>query len=193
MRKHRFQDTNHPGCAGGLVAVAYMRAAAAFVRSYDEATLACLRGPLGNVSPPRLDALATRMAQLPLHIDGLCLGSAETPRIAVHWATVLWFDASAELRLRLPRSSSDIAVDELVYADDTMVVAVDASRAETYMSCIASAGMDYGLCFNWRKVEASPIRCNFRVLKPDGCSIECKSSMICLGSLAGRIVTDLAI
>ena len=48
--------------------------------------------------------------------------------------TVLLFDASAELHLRLPRSSSDIAVDELVYADDTMVVAVDASRAETYMT-----------------------------------------------------------
>ena len=44
--------------------------AAAFARSYDEATLACLRGPLGNDSRPRLDALATRTAQLPLHIHG---------------------------------------------------------------------------------------------------------------------------
>ena len=63
---------------------------------------------------------------------------------------MLLFDAFAKLHLRLPRSSSDIAVDELVYADDTMVVAVDASRAEVYMSCIASAWMDYGL---WRKVR----------------------------------------
>ena len=62
--------------------------------------------------------------------------------------TVLLFNASAELHLRLPRSNSDIALDKFVYADDTMVVAVDASRAETYMSCIASAGVDYGLCFN---------------------------------------------
>ena len=107
---------------------------------------------------------------------------------------VLLFDASAELHLRLPRSSSDIAVDELVYADDTMVVAADASRAETYMSCIASAGMDYDLCFNWRKVEALPIRCNFRVLIPDGCPIECKSSMVYLGSLldgSGDIGSEL--
>ena len=64
-----------------------------------------------------------------------------------------------------------------------MVVAADASWAETYMSCIASAKMDYGLCLNWRKVEALPIRCNFRVLQPDGCPIECKSSMIYLGNL----------
>ena len=107
--------------------------------------------------------------------------------------TVLLFDTSAEMHC-VPRSSSDIAVDELVYADDPMVVAVDASRAETYMSCIASAGMDYGLCFNWCKVEALPIRCNFRVLKPDGCPIECKSSMIYLGSLldgSGDIGSEL--
>ena len=42
--------------------------------------------------------------------------------------TVLLFDVSAKLHLRLPRSSSDTAVDKHVYADDTLVVAVDASR-----------------------------------------------------------------
>ena len=65
--------------------------------------------------------------------------------------TVLLFDVSAKLHLRLPRSSSDTAVDEHVCADDTMVVAVDASRVESYVSAIAPAGMDYGSCFNWRK------------------------------------------
>ena len=51
------------------------------------------------------------------------------------------------------------------------------------MSCIARAGRDYGLCFYSRKAEALPIRCSFRVLKPDACPIARKSSMICLRSL----------
>ena len=108
--------------------------------------------------------------------------------------TVLLFDASADLRLRMPRSETDVPIDELVYADDTMVVAFSASRAEVYMDCIAQAGGDYGLCFNWRKVEAMPIRCVFNVLKPDGHPVACKSSLVYLGSLldnAGDIGPEL--
>ena len=108
--------------------------------------------------------------------------------------TVLLFDASADLRLRTPRSETDVPVDELVYADDTMVVAFSASRAEVYMDCIAQAGGDYGLCFNWRKVEAMHIRCVLNVLKPDGHPVACKSSLVYLGNLldnAGDIGPEL--
>ena len=52
-----------------------------------------------------------------------------------------------------------------------MVVACTASRAETYVDCLARAGGHYGLRFNGHNVEAMPIRCSFNVLKP-----ECKSS-----------------
>ena len=96
--------------------------------------------------------------------------------------TVLLFDTSADLRLRMPHSEADLPVDELVYADDIMVVAFPTSRAEAYTDCIARAGGDYGLCFNWRKVEAMPIRCVVNVLKPDGHPVECKSSLVYLGS-----------
>ena len=61
--------------------------------------------------------------------------------------TVLLFDASADLRLRMPHSEADLPVDELVYADDIMVVAFPTSRAEAYTDCIARAGGDYGAVF----------------------------------------------
>ena len=44
-------------------------------------------------------------------------------------------------------------------------------------------GGDHGLCFNWRKVDAEPMRCVSNVLGPDGHPVECKSSLVYLGSL----------
>ena len=38
---------------------------------------------------------------------------------------------------------------------------------------IARAGGDDGLCFNWCKVEALPIRCVVKILKTDGHLVEC--------------------
>ena len=73
---------------------------AAFARSHDEAVLGCLRELLANDSPPVLDALATKKAQLPLHFGGLGLRSAETSRIAAHWAS--WADTLPTLRGRHP-------------------------------------------------------------------------------------------
>ena len=73
---------------------------AAFARSHDEAVLDCLRELLANDSPPLLDALATKRAQLPLHFGGLGLRSAETSRIAPHWAS--WADTLPRLRGRHP-------------------------------------------------------------------------------------------
>ena len=73
---------------------------AAFARSHDKAVLGCLRELSANDSPPLLDALATKGAQLPLHFGGLGLRSADTSRIAAHWAS--WADSLPTLRGRHP-------------------------------------------------------------------------------------------
>ena len=41
--------------------------------------------------------------------------------------------------------------NDLVYAKGTLVVAVEQERAELHMNCIARAGSNYALTFNWKK------------------------------------------
>ena len=100
---------------------------AAFARSHDEAVLGCLRELLANDSPPLLDALATKRAQLPLHVGGLGLRSAETPRIAAHLAS--WADTLPTLRGR-----------HLVVVDGLLSQAASQRRgAGGLLPCVAAA------------------------------------------------------
>ena len=42
---------------------------------------------------------------------------------------------------------------------------------------------NYGLLFNWRKLEVLPVGCDAFISKPDGQFIECKGSVFCLGAV----------
>ena len=97
--------------------------------------------------------------------------------------TVLLFDASAKFAMEVEtRQPCVLPVNELVYADDTLVVATDPCRAETHMRCIAAMGMNYGLRLNWKKCEVLPIGCEASIAAPDGSYLTCKSSISYLGS-----------
>ena len=74
-------------------------------------------------------------------------------------------------------------VRELVYADDTLIVATNPEQADDYMKTIAQAGANYGLKYNWKKLEVLPIRCEARILKPDGAIVEQKASIVYLGCI----------
>ena len=55
--------------------------------------------------------------------------------------------------------------------------------------------MEYGLVFNWDKLESMPVRCENIIRKADGTLVKTKSSMVYLGSLLsndGRIGSELA-
>ena len=51
-------------------------------------------------------------------------------------------------------------MNENFYADDTLVIALDDARAQGYMTRIAQARANYGLLFNWRKLNVLPIGCD---------------------------------
>ena len=59
-------------------------------------------------------------------------------------------------------------MDELVYADDTLLVGLEQQHVQAYMECIEAAGKNYGLSFNWRKLEVLQIQCEDKFYKPDG-------------------------
>ena len=92
--------------------------------------------------------------------------------------TVLVHDAKQETNMQ-----SGLLVDDLIYADDTLIVSVDEASADTYMRCIGKAGANYGLNFNWKKLELLRERCQATTLQPDGSEIISKDRITYLGSL----------
>ena len=49
------------------------------------------------------------------------------------------------------------------------------------MTAIAAAGANYGLKFNWKKLEVLPVRCDASIATPDGGLVKQKDSIVYLG------------
>jgi hypothetical protein len=126
---------------------------------------------------------------------GICQGCPLSPFLFVMVMTVLMHDAKRDLRthLRYMEPPSD-RVDELLYADDTLLISADPLVLDFYMTCVGKAGRNYGLSFNWSKLEVMPVRCAHQFYSPTGEKIKQKDHMRYLGSLLsndGRIGTEL--
>ena len=62
------------------------------------------------------------------------------------------------------------------------------------MEWIAEVGAQYGLAFNWKKLECLPIQTTAKIKTPDGTDVKTKESMTYLGSMLtadGRIDSEL--
>ena len=46
--------------------------------------------------------------------------------------------------------SSEVFVNELVYADDSLLVDVNQEVPQEYLAYVAEAGREYDLSFNWK-------------------------------------------
>ena len=75
---------------------------------------------------------------------GICQGCPLSPFLFSIVMTVLIYDAKGGT----DRINTALLIDELMYADDTLVVSVDALQAESFMRKIQDAGKNYGLSFN---------------------------------------------
>ena len=109
--------------------------------------------------------------------------------------TVLLSDASRDLAQHDCQNLPRALVNDLVYADDTLVLAVDSWKAEIQVISTGRAGANYGLCFSWKQVEAMLVRCDVTISKPDGTFVPCKSSMMYLGnviSASGEIAAEVS-
>ena len=84
---------------------------------------------------------------------------------------------------------------ELAYADDTLLLGSTGPDVERNMHYVEAAGGEYGLSFNWSKLEQLPVRTAERVRKSDGTEISTKQSIKYLGGLLsanGRIGSELS-
>ena len=112
---------------------------------------------------------------------GISQGCPLSPFLFSIVMTLLIQDAKAAfLSRRDPARTGEIS--ELMYADDTLILAVNNEDAEIYMQCIEQAGRMYGLQLNWNKLEVLPVRCEARIKKPNGDYVVSKESLLYLGS-----------
>ena len=126
---------------------------------------------------------------------GISQGCPLSPYLFVLLMSVLLADAKDDLSKRGVNLHKDCIVNDLVYADDTLLIDVDEAVLTTFMNCVGEAGQHYGLSFNWKKLEALPVRTQASIMKPDGENVRTKDSMIYLGGLLsadGRITSEVA-
>ena len=125
---------------------------------------------------------------------GISQGCPLSPFLFAIVMTTLLHDAKASMP-ETEIQPGGVSPSELLYADDTLICDISAEHAEQFMCSIGSAGANYGLSFNWKKLEVLPVRCDADIHKPDGSSVQQKDSITHLGAVLsadGRVHTELA-
>ena len=126
---------------------------------------------------------------------GISQGCPLSPFLFVCLMTVLMHDAKNELANQGVQLNGHCFVNDLVYADDTLLVDVDDEVLGKFMNSVGTIGQEYGLQFNWSKLEALPVNTPAVIQTPDNNHVQVRSSMKYLGSLLasdGRIGSELA-
>ena len=93
--------------------------------------------------------------------------------------TILIQDAKTMMHeIRGSTKSLDEDFDELLFADDTLLIDRDDSNVQFYLECIQKAGREYGLELNFDKFELLAVGGDSAILKEDGTAIQQKDAML---------------
>ena len=79
--------------------------------------------------------------------------------------------------------SEDVVSNELLYADDTLLLDTDKDIIQQYMESAADAGKNDGLSFNWTKLEVMSASGQCQISSPTGAHVKQVDGMVYLGSL----------
>ena len=83
--------------------------------------------------------------------------------------TILMHDAGQKVGSEYGETDVPYLVTRsLLYADDTLIMEGNAKVVQAYMDAIADVGKEYGLTFNWSKLELLCVRHDGDVQLPSG-------------------------
>eukprot|EP00439_Symbiodinium_sp_Y106_P081197 s1032_g20.t1 len=97
--------------------------------------------------------------------------------------TVLFTDASPGFQSVSGLDSPPALVNDLIYADDTLILSLQPRQAESFMYRVLDAWRVYGLSLNWDKNEVLPIGYDADIQGPNGEPIKNKTSLVYLGGV----------
>jgi len=127
--------------------------------------------------------------------SGISQGCPLSPYLFVILMTILLGDAREKLRQTYGVTLPQDCVNELLYADDTLLIGAHGPTIEKYLNCIVHVGEESGLLMNWGKVELMTVNCDGAITTPDGTVLTSKPSFVYLGSLIsadGDVNSELA-
>ena len=125
---------------------------------------------------------------------GISQGCPLSPFLFSILMTVLFTDATREFQSVSGLDSPSALVNDLIYADDTLILSLQPRQAESFMYRVLDAGRVYGLSLNWEKTEVLPIGCDAAIQGPNGEHIKNKTSLVYLGSVisaSGSITSEV--
>ena len=115
--------------------------------------------------------------------SGVSQGCTLSPLLFILLMTVLLQDSLSLLSPEARAAYDAGELSELVYADDTMLLACADEHLEEYLRAVQAAGRDYGLELHMGKSQLMSVNSPCRVRTPQGPDIPTRTEMVYLGTV----------